>query len=532
MTFDEIIARLKEAKGDPEQLALATVDVTLAGQDKRLREALEAAAIPHWFDERILAHLLDADPAESAVLRERLVALPMVESFAARKGWNVHEATRLALRRKLQSSRPDRFLELSAKASAYWEEAGDDVVFQIEALYHSLISQPEAGADRLERTYWKWDFAGRFEATQALGTALDELTGVPLADSARGRVLFVLGWIRLARIPLKQSEQSTREAVTLLEATGSEASYADARSLLGRILEREGRPKEALAEYQSCKRIMESLTERDPANTDWQRNLFGSHTFVGRVYQAQGTLEEALGEYHSSKRIMESLTVESDPANLDWQKDLSTAHSDVGNVYDAQGKLNEALAEYQSSKRIMESLTARDRANTDWQWDLSVSHQCVGHVNQAQGKLEEALVEYRSRKRIMESLTALDAANTDWQHDLSVSHNNLGSVYQAQGKLEEALGEYQSGKRIMESLTVLDPTNTNWQSDLSVSHNRLGSVYQALGAAGEARAEFEAGLAIVDRLVVHDPTNAGWQEDLEYIRNLIANLPKTKGAAG
>ena len=82
MTFDEIIARLQEAKGDPEQLALAAVDVTLARRDERLREALEAAAIPHWFDERILAHLLDADPAEAAILRERLVALPMVESFA------------------------------------------------------------------------------------------------------------------------------------------------------------------------------------------------------------------------------------------------------------------------------------------------------------------------------------------------------------------------------------------------------------------------------------------------------------------
>lgn len=189
MTFDEIIARLQDAKGDPEQLALATVDVTLAGRDERLREALEAAAIPHWFDELILAHLLDAGQAEAVILRERLVALPMVESFAARKGWNVHEATRLALRRKSQSSQHDRFLELSAKAAAYWGRAGDNVVFQIEALYHSLISQPEAGADQLEKTFWKWERAGRPEATQALGTSLDELTGFPLADAARGRVL-------------------------------------------------------------------------------------------------------------------------------------------------------------------------------------------------------------------------------------------------------------------------------------------------------------------------------------------------------
>ena len=432
MTFDEVIARLQQAQGDPEQLVLATVDVTLAGRDERLREALEAAAIPHWFDERILAHLLDADPAEAAVLRERLVALPMVESFAARKGWNVHEATRLALRRKSQSSPHGRFLELSAKAAAYWGQAGDDVVFQIEALYHSLISHPEAGADQLEKTYGKWERAGRLEATQALGTALDEMTGFPLVDSARGRVLLVLGWIRLNRIPLRQSEQSAREAIALLDKHGPEASYADARSLLGRILEKEGHREEALGEYQSFKRIMESLTESDPANTDWQRDLSVSHNLLGRVYQAQWWLKEALAEYQSFKQIMESLTVR-DPTNTAWQRDLSTSHRYVGNVYWGQERLEEALAEYQMGKHIIESLTAHDSANTDWQRDQSASHNNVGRVYQAQGRLEEAKAEYEDAVAIVERLARHDPTNAEWQEHLEVTWQLIASLPKAKG---------------------------------------------------------------------------------------------------
>ena len=97
MEFAEVLERLRQAGGDPEQLLLATVDFTLATHGPRLREALETAAIPHWFDERILARLLVTDAGEAAVLRDRLQSLPMVEPFAAREGWNVHQSTRLGV---------------------------------------------------------------------------------------------------------------------------------------------------------------------------------------------------------------------------------------------------------------------------------------------------------------------------------------------------------------------------------------------------------------------------------------------------
>src|ERR1035437_1114300 len=143
MTPADIVERLGQAGGDPEQLLLATVDVALATQEPRLREALEAAALPHWFDDRFRARLRDADVGEAAVLRDRLQALPMVEAFAAREGWNVHQSTRLALRRKIHGDQAERFSELSARAAACWPE--DGVIPRVEAIYHRLSSEPEEG---------------------------------------------------------------------------------------------------------------------------------------------------------------------------------------------------------------------------------------------------------------------------------------------------------------------------------------------------------------------------------------------------
>src|ERR1035437_5015568 len=67
----DIVERLRQAGGDPEQLLLATVDIALATHEPRLREALECAAIAHWFDDRILARLLDTNAGEAALLKER-----------------------------------------------------------------------------------------------------------------------------------------------------------------------------------------------------------------------------------------------------------------------------------------------------------------------------------------------------------------------------------------------------------------------------------------------------------------------------
>ena len=159
MTFEEIIARLREAQGNPEQLVLATVDNTLTAHEPRLREAFEAASIPHWFDARIISQLLSTDAEEASSLLERLAKFSMVEPFSARQGWNVHEATRLAIRRKLQSDAPDRFRNLSSIAAACWP--GEDAVSRVETIYHLLASHPELGAEDLEKTYWKWDRSGK-----------------------------------------------------------------------------------------------------------------------------------------------------------------------------------------------------------------------------------------------------------------------------------------------------------------------------------------------------------------------------------
>jgi len=568
--FDAILARLEAARDDPRALALATLDICLAGREPLLRSAVEAAAIPHWFDTDILRALLPDAEARIDDLLQELAKLPMVETFKARGGWNVHELTRLALRERMARDEPARLAELSALAAAQF--AGDASERQIECVFHRLNASPAEGAAELYALSRAWDDAGRHETLQALGVALDELArGSPLVPIAEAQVKLRLGVIRSDRLAVAERMVLARRALELFRACGdvqgivdaldfrgdieedsgeiehARASYVEsfksaksaaaldpdsthwrrelavAHSKIGRVFQAQGKLDAALAEYQEYKRIMAELAVLDPANDNWQRELSVSHNNVGGIFQAQGKLDAALDEYQESKRIMADLAA-LDPANAGWQRDLSVSHNNVGGIFRARGKLDAALAEYQESKRIMADLAAVDPANTGWQRGLSVSHHCVGGIFQAQGKLDAALAEYQEYKRFMAELAVLDPGNANWQRELSVSHNNVGGIFQAQGKLDAALAEYQAGMRIMAELTALDPANTGWQRDLSVSHNHVGGIFEVQGKLDAALAEFQADLRIAETLVALDPSNAVWREDLRITRDCVESL--------
>jgi hypothetical protein len=104
MDFAQQVRILEAAKGQPALLALATVDLVHhalpEAEVARVKEALLAAAVPHWCDREFLARLLETTRAEAEALMSRLRQLYVIESFVARgeDAVNVHEAARLALR--------------------------------------------------------------------------------------------------------------------------------------------------------------------------------------------------------------------------------------------------------------------------------------------------------------------------------------------------------------------------------------------------------------------------------------------------
>ena len=140
---------LRAAQGDPAALALVPLDLTFAhapeAERVQLRTALIAASVPHWFDAPFLAALLATSRDEACELMDKLQRLTNVESFPARGdgAWNVHEASRLALRKYLRLKHPTLWQTYAQRAYSHLESR-QETHERIEALYHLFAADTVA----------------------------------------------------------------------------------------------------------------------------------------------------------------------------------------------------------------------------------------------------------------------------------------------------------------------------------------------------------------------------------------------------
>src|SRR5262245_38221366 len=374
MDFTEQLRILQVAQGNPALLALATVDLVhnaLPAEERvQIKDALVAAAVPHWCDRDFLAELLDTTPEEGEHLLNQLRALTVVEPFPARgeHAINVHEAARLALREHLRVTDATRWKALSTRARAHVCQ-GTEPHARIEALYHLFaINQPAAAAacEALDREFTD---GGRPEVRHALTLALRELTdGGWLTESAQVEALLASLRVRHWRGEAAQLEAEARDVADLARTASDPSGIGRTQLLLGDVLQTKGRLDEALAAFRESLAIFPRLASTDPSNAGWQRDLADAHDRVSDVFQAQGQLDEALAAFRESLAIFQRLA-STDPSNAGWQRDLAIAHGKVGDVFQAQGQLDEALAAFRESLAILQRLTLIDPASAGWQRD-------------------------------------------------------------------------------------------------------------------------------------------------------------------
>ena len=272
---------IRDAHGDPALLALATVDLTFPDipdtERIALRSALEAAAVPHWCDAAILAKLIDDSGSLNPSQWARLKALPVVESFPARgaDAGNVHEASRLAIRKRLAETQQTRFIELSARLVRVFE-ADTRPIGRIEWIYHLLVADPERGAAELEDLDRTWSGTARHEDLAALSAVLTELhTSQMLRGKPSVRARLVMAQRRADLTGAASLGDLANQLLQAAEATDDARLIGDAYSLVGDVAQARGDLTAAEQAYTQYLAISEQLAALDPANTGWQQGPGG-----------------------------------------------------------------------------------------------------------------------------------------------------------------------------------------------------------------------------------------------------------------
>lgn len=173
---------LQSATDNPALLALVMVDIVHHDlpqtERSRIKEALLAAAVPHWCDSGFLAALLETTTEESERLFSHLRALTIVESFPTRgeSAVNVREDTRHVLREYLRTTDTTRWKTLSNRAFAYVNSDKEENS-RIEALVHLSATDQHAATTTSDSLTQEFMNTENSEAPQALALAVAELVG-------------------------------------------------------------------------------------------------------------------------------------------------------------------------------------------------------------------------------------------------------------------------------------------------------------------------------------------------------------------
>src|SRR5215203_4481692 len=180
--IEQLTQRL-EAIDSAEERERLVLQVRLESLSPQVRDALQAVAIPHWFDLLFLAALLNEPPEACHAIFDSLTRLSMVESCPGR-GYNVHERSRFLLLEEVERAGHDRLLQLSQRAAIHCGHyAVDEEIWQIEMIYHLLIADPALGLEAFRKAAQRWH-----SGTDSSHELLDALARVVREHREAGRL--------------------------------------------------------------------------------------------------------------------------------------------------------------------------------------------------------------------------------------------------------------------------------------------------------------------------------------------------------
>lgn len=515
----DALLTLKATLGNDALLSLATVDFAwpqaTAGERQALKEAFQAAAVPHWINAPLLAAVLGCEPAAARGWLEQLAHLPIVEPFPARGAdtYNVHEASRLAVRRWLAESQPARFAEWSARAATHFE-ADDSTAGRIEWLTHLMCAGAERAADECERLATTWSISGRPEDRFALMRALDELLAGPyLRGRPRAEALVTVVEVRIERGSLAHLDGMAREALELFGGLPPGLGRARALCQLGDITLAAGQVRESEAFFAQYQQTVDALVAGDRSRLDWLHEKAVAYSRAADAFEARGAYDDALAALERSLVVIEDLAARQ-PAFAPWQRELAALHSRLGGIHEVQRRPHEALRAVLRTLDIAHRLVRVDPANANWLRELASAHGRVGSAREGQGKPLSALRWFRRNAALLGRLAEADPGDASLKRDLAVACSRLGGVHQSLAHFSEALAIHERGLEICRQLAEGDPRNVDLQQNLAIAHAGVGLAHESEGRHDEALRAFQFSLERYLELVARDPDNVKPQNDL------------------
>jgi len=338
----DITDRITPEMSEEEVLGVI-LDEIMARAEPDVAEAIRFCAIPHWFDEEIIAWLRGEGLKPSQRSRELLAALTELTFVGPyhEQGWAYHENVRNLLLRRWRERDGEEFKELSGRAADYFGQKaeaatdGERDEWAREQMYHLLVADEERGHDLFQEMF---DKAIRFYRLSTCDLLL-QLPGEfreHLSEEHKQ-------WLKYNEGQLAYQSARWDEALEFFE-TLLKAELVD--KLKGEVLNDAGLVYQAKGEWERAIGYYERSLAIDEKVGD-EHGMAPTLNNLGLVYQDKGEWERAIGYYERSLAIWEKVGDE---------HGMAPTLNNLGLVYQDKGEWERAIGYYERSLAIWEKV--------------------------------------------------------------------------------------------------------------------------------------------------------------------------------
>jgi tetratricopeptide (TPR) repeat protein len=332
-----LIALIEITEGSPRALGnyfiskVNVVQTLLNELPENLVIALQAAAIPYWFNEEILKAILPDIANQAVHLYQQLRQLPFVEVYQG-KGYKIHSRTRKQLLERLWQEHPARFSQLSENITNYFENE-EDSTSKIEWLHHLSMTEIEGSYYDVLKTH----SAGlRFAELQSLAKKLCDHIDINQNQVALAIKADIYNWLGDHHIDdnTEKSLSYLRQALAIYQEIGNLQGKARTYQNIGNIVKSIGSIEEALEKYNLALQLCEKLND-----SNGQANALKGKGDISHHCQRY---DEALLYYQQAFTLY---------SNLSDQADISFK---LGEVLQALGRIRNAKSYYDAASELYE----------------------------------------------------------------------------------------------------------------------------------------------------------------------------------
>jgi tetratricopeptide (TPR) repeat protein len=440
----EITDRITPEMSEEEVLGVL-LDEIMARAEPDLAKAIRFCAIPHWFNEEIIAWLRGEGLEPSQRSGEILAALTELTFVGPYHewGWAYHENVRDLLLRRWRERDSQEFKELSGRAAGYFAhklgEKEETLLARLFAAIRRVFGKVETLTEDEREEYRR-----------------EQMYHLLVADEERGL------WQFQSMFTRARDFYQLSTCTLLLQLATEQSDYLSCDSQLWAKHYR-GQLAYYSAQWTEAQGVFEELMvqELPPGLESSVAHL------LGMVYKDKGEWERAIEYYERSLAIKEKVGDE---------HGMAPALNNLGSVYKAKGEWERAIEYFERSLAIWEKVGDEH--------GMASTLNNLGSVYQDKGEWERAIEYYERSLAICEKVGD--------EHGMATTFNNLGSVYKAKGEWDRAIEYYERSLVIRRKLGDVH--------GVANSCYNIGTLYCEQNKHAAAIPLFEESLRILDKV--------------------------------